>query len=68
MKEILVSVGVMLACVLVLVVAQFGGGNQNAIASKLPTTEPIETLLPQSAQLIAQSSETPIKTAKSGSF
>ena len=64
MRDILVSVGVMLVCVLVLVVAQFGGGQQNAIASKLPTTGTIETLLPQSAQLIAQSSQTPITTAK----
>ncbi len=64
MKEILVSVGVMLACVLVLVVAQFSGGEQTAIAAKLPTTETMEVTLPQSAQLIAQSSQTPITTAK----
>lgn len=62
MKEILVSLGVMLACVLVLVIAQLGGGSETAIAAKLPTTETPESL--QSAQLIAQSSETPITTAK----
>ncbi|MEX0270861.1 FKBP-type peptidyl-prolyl cis-trans isomerase [Leptolyngbyaceae cyanobacterium UHCC 1019] len=64
MKEILVSLGVMLACVLVLVVAQFSNGQPNAIAAKLPTTETISTTLPQSAQLIAQSPTPPITTAK----
>jgi peptidylprolyl isomerase len=35
-REVLISFGVMLACVLVLVVAQFAGGNDMANASNLP--------------------------------
>jgi peptidylprolyl isomerase len=53
-KEILVSLGVMLACVAVLVIAQFGGSPDSAIAAAdQPPTEPTETLS-SSAPSIAQ--------------
>jgi peptidylprolyl isomerase len=63
-KEILVSLGVMLACVAVLVIAQLTGSVGSAVASsELPTTESVEALSP-SAQLIAQTPTSETITAK----
>lgn len=44
MKEILISLGVMVACVVLLVVSQFTLNRSDATAANLPTTEPIERL------------------------
>ncbi|MBF2029078.1 MAG: FKBP-type peptidyl-prolyl cis-trans isomerase [Oscillatoriales cyanobacterium C42_A2020_001] len=44
MREILISLGVMLACVVLLVVSQFTLNRNDATAANLPTTEPIESL------------------------
>lgn len=44
MKEILISVGVMLVCVLVLVLAQFSGPQNSAFAEVTKTTPEIATL------------------------
>ncbi len=60
MKEILISLGVMLTCVLLLVVTQLtGGSKETAIAAELPKTTPIEapSNLPPTT-LVAQSANT----------
>ncbi|MDX2230025.1 MAG: FKBP-type peptidyl-prolyl cis-trans isomerase [Leptolyngbyaceae cyanobacterium bins.349] len=44
MREILISLGVMVACVVLLVVSQFTMNRSAATAANLPTTEPIERL------------------------
>lgn len=53
MKEILISLGVMLACVLVLVVSQLLGDRSSALADQLPTTiAPTATTVVQAQQPI----------------
>jgi peptidylprolyl isomerase len=49
-REILISLGVMVACCVLLVVAQLTGNRGDAIASPLPTTEPVP-LVAQAADL-----------------
>lgn len=53
MQEILISFGVMLVCVLVLVVAQFTGRGQEAVAASQSTIQPTAANL---SQLLAQAS------------
>lgn len=54
MKEILISLGVMLACVLVLVVSQLLGDRSSALADQLPTTiAPTATTVVQAQPPIA---------------
>ncbi|HEY9616000.1 MAG TPA: FKBP-type peptidyl-prolyl cis-trans isomerase, partial [Microcoleaceae cyanobacterium] len=55
MKEILISLGVMLACVLVLVVSQLLGDRGSALAEQLPTTiAPTATTVVQAQPPIAE--------------
>ena len=63
MKAILISVGVMVACVLVLVIAQLGGNKTEAIAANLPRTV-ATTTPPAGATLVADA--TPSIQAKAG--
>ncbi len=54
MKAILLSVGFMLVCVVVLVVAQVGGNNQNtATAAQITQTTPASTQVTENNTLIA---------------
>ncbi len=64
MREILISFGVMVACVLLIVVSQFSLNRSPATAASLPTTEPIERLSEVSAQPLMASVPTPTTTAK----
>lgn len=60
MREILISLGVMVACVVVLVVSQFTMNRSEATAANLPTTEPIEQLSQGGAtSLVADTSSPP---------
>lgn len=61
MREILISFGVMVVCVLFLVVAQFTNRGQEAIAANLSTSQPNPTAVSSAApqDLIAQSPSTP---------
>ena len=52
MREILISVGVMLTCVLVLVLSQFNG-QQNAIADELMQAPPMNATVTDNNNLIA---------------
>jgi peptidylprolyl isomerase len=54
LREILISFGVMLACVLVLVVAQFTDRSSQAIASNLNPTQTTTELTTPSKSLLAQ--------------
>ncbi|NJR49131.1 MAG: FKBP-type peptidyl-prolyl cis-trans isomerase [Leptolyngbyaceae cyanobacterium CSU_1_3] len=56
MREILISFGVMVACCLVLLVAQFTN-RASAIAGTLPTTQPIAEVQPET--LVAQTPPVP---------
>lgn len=53
MKGILISLGVMLVCFLVLVVAQVSSGQKDAIASELPKTPAVMATVPENNTLIA---------------
>ncbi|MBW4670627.1 MAG: FKBP-type peptidyl-prolyl cis-trans isomerase [Cyanomargarita calcarea GSE-NOS-MK-12-04C] len=53
MKGILLSVGLMLACVLILVLAQIGGKQDSAIAVQLTQATPASTNLLENNNLIA---------------
>jgi peptidylprolyl isomerase len=72
MRAILISLGVMLACVMVLVISQLGGGKTEAIAAGLPTTAPQSlqetNATPSSATetLVASAAATPNVQAKAG--
>ncbi|EKQ67831.1 FKBP-type peptidyl-prolyl cis-trans isomerase [Leptolyngbyaceae cyanobacterium JSC-12] len=59
MKEILISLGVMVACVILLVVSQFTLNRNDATAANLPTTEPIERLNQVVAMPLAAEVPTP---------
>lgn len=48
MREILISLGVIVACGLLLVVAQFTGGNSSAVADELTKTQPAVVALDSS--------------------
>lgn len=54
MREILISVGVMLVCVLVLVLAQFSGQQNSAIADKLTPPPPAIATITDNNNLIAK--------------
>lgn len=64
MREILISLGVMVACVVLLVVSQFTMNRNTATASTLPTTEPIERLNEVIAQPLVAEVPTPTTIAK----
>lgn len=64
MREILISLGVMVACVVVLVVSQFTMNRSTATAVNLPTTEPIEQLNEVVAKPLIAEVPTPTTTAK----
>ncbi len=67
LKEILVSLGVMLACLVVLVVSQIGGKPDVAIASEMTTGKPqvvatttkLSDRVPTASTLVADASATP---------
>lgn len=61
MRKILISVGVMLSCVLVLVLAQFSG-QQNAIADKLTPVPPMSAVVTENTNLIASNTMSDDKT------
>lgn len=65
MREILISLGVMLACVLVLVVAQFTDRSSQAIASNIQPTQTTTEVPTPSKSLLAQrlTAQTPIASA-----
>ncbi|MBO0348745.1 FKBP-type peptidyl-prolyl cis-trans isomerase [Phormidium pseudopriestleyi FRX01] len=65
MREILISFGVMLACVLVLVVAQFTDRSSQAIASNIQPTQTTTEVPTPSKSLLAQrlTAQTPIASA-----
>jgi len=63
-REILISLGVMVACVVLLVVSQFTMNRSEATAASLPTTEPIERLNEVVAQSLVAEVSTPTPTAK----
>lgn len=68
MKEILISVGVMLVCVLVIIVAQFSG-QPNAIANELTQNQPALTTVTENNNLIASNNtmaDTDVVTTESG--
>jgi peptidylprolyl isomerase len=62
MREVLISFGIMLACVLVLVVAQFTGSNATAEAENLPKQSMVDmvadVVIAEAAKLTPQTSET----------
>ena len=63
MREILISFGVMVACVVLLLVSQLTMNRNEATAATLPTTEPIETLNDVAAMPLVASAP-PTTTAK----
>jgi peptidylprolyl isomerase len=62
MREVLISFGIMLACVLVLVVAQFSGSSATANADSLPKQSMVDmvadVVIAEAAKLTPQTSET----------
>ena len=58
MKGILISLGVMIVCFLVLVVAQVSSGQKDAIASELSQTPPVIATVTQNNTLIADNTMT----------
>jgi FKBP-type peptidyl-prolyl cis-trans isomerase len=58
LKGILISLGVMLVCFLVLVVAQVSSGQKDAIASELSQTPPVIATATQNNTLIADNTMT----------
>ena len=66
LKEILISVGVMLVCVLVIIVAQISG-QPNAIADQLTQNQPALTTVTENNNLIANTmADTDVVTTESG--
>jgi peptidylprolyl isomerase len=61
MKEILISLGVALACLALVLVSQFGGDRSQAIATELPTQPPAIVMTSEDAQ-----ASTPDLSAASG--
>ena len=68
MREILISVGVMLVCVLALVVVQFNGQQNSAIADELTQNQPALTRVTENNNLIASNtmSDDNVVTTESG--
>lgn len=68
MKSILLSVGLMVVCVLVLVLAQVGGKQHTAIAAQFPSAAPATTNVNQNNILIAENtmSDNNVVTTPSG--
>lgn len=68
MREILISVGVMLVCVLALVVVQFSGQENSAIADELTQNQPALTRVTENNNLIASNtmSDDNVVTTESG--
>lgn len=79
MKEILISLGIMVTCFLVLVVSQLVGNRSEAIASELPTTAPTAvvavaepvptpepTLVAEASPTIAKAGDKKVVTTDSG--
>lgn len=68
MREILISVGVMLVCVLALVVVQFNGQQNSAIADELTQNQPALTTVTENNNLIASNtmSDDNVVTTESG--
>lgn len=68
MREILISVGVMLVCVLVLVLAQFSSQQNSAVADKLTPPPPAIATITDNNNLIAKKpmSDTNAVTTSSG--
>ena len=65
MREILISLGVMVACVALLVASQFFTGQGKATAANLPTEQTVQTITETPKNpLIAQASTTLNNTAK----
>lgn len=64
MREILISLGVMVACVLVLLVSQLTMNQNSATAANLPTTEPIANLSKVAATPLMAETPTPTSTKK----
>lgn len=62
LREILISLGVMLACCLLILVVQISGWGQKAIAAPTTATPPSEIITPKNSQLLAEN--TPITTEK----
>lgn len=62
MREILISLGVMVACVLVLLVSQLTMNRNPATAANLPTTEPIANLSTVAAAPLMAETPTPTST------
>lgn len=62
MREILISLGVMLACCLLIIVVQISGWGKEAIAAPTTITPPPEIVTPKNSPLIAEN--TPITTKK----
>jgi len=63
-REILISLGVMVACVVLLVVSQFALNRSDATAASLPTTEPIENLSQVAATPLIADTSIPTTMAK----
>ncbi|MBD2663972.1 peptidyl-prolyl cis-trans isomerase [Richelia sinica FACHB-800] len=55
MKGILLSVGLMLVCVVVLVLAQMGGNNETALAAKASQPSPVTTTVTQEKNTVIAS-------------
>ncbi|MBU7584082.1 MAG: FKBP-type peptidyl-prolyl cis-trans isomerase [Nostoc sp. TH1S01] len=68
MKAILLSVGVMLVCVVVLVLAQLGGKPDTAVAANLTQSQPLPTTITENNTLIANKpmSDANVVTTPSG--
>jgi peptidylprolyl isomerase len=63
-REILISLGVMVACVVLIVISQFTTNRSMATAASLPTTEPVESLNEVIAQPLVAEVPAPTTTAK----
>lgn len=68
MKSILLSLGVVLICIVVLVVAQISGGKQDAVAGQLTKTNSAPVIVSENTTLIANNimSDNNVVTTPSG--
>lgn len=68
MKSILLSLGVVLICIVVLVVAQISGGKQDAVAGQLTKTNTAPVIVSENTTLIANNimSDNNVVTTPSG--
>ncbi|MBD2356584.1 FKBP-type peptidyl-prolyl cis-trans isomerase [Tolypothrix sp. FACHB-123] len=67
MKAILLSVGLMLVCVVVLVLAQIGSKQDSAIAANLTNTAPVPTTITENNNLIASNTMSDANTVTTDS-